>query len=88
MLEGGVPKRFWGEAINTAAYLVNMFSFLTLDFKTLEEVWTGHPPKPNNLRVFGCVIYKHQKQGNLDARAKKCTFVGYPKGVKGFKLWF
>ncbi|KAL5540237.1 hypothetical protein UlMin_044477 [Ulmus minor] len=57
-----------------------------LDFKTPEEVWTGHPPKFDNLRVFGCVAYAHQKQGKLDARAKKCMFVGYPEGVKGYKL--
>ncbi|KAL5555285.1 hypothetical protein UlMin_037521 [Ulmus minor] len=34
---------------------------LALNFKTLEEVWTGHPPKFDNLRVFGCVAYAHQK---------------------------
>ncbi|KAL5557135.1 hypothetical protein UlMin_039371 [Ulmus minor] len=87
LLEGGVPKRFWGEAVNTAAYLVNRCPSSALDFKTPEEVWTGHPPKFDNLRVFGCVAYAHQKQGKLDARAKKCMFVGYPEGVKGYKLW-
>ncbi|KAL5541326.1 hypothetical protein UlMin_044586 [Ulmus minor] len=58
LLEGGVPKRFWGEAVNTAAYLVNRCPSSALDFKTPEEVWTGHPPKFDNLRVFGCVAYK------------------------------
>ncbi|KAL5544596.1 hypothetical protein UlMin_008380 [Ulmus minor] len=59
-----------------------------LDFKTPEEMWTSHPPKFDNLRVFGCVTYAHQKQGKLDARAKKCMFIGYPEGVKGYKLWY
>ena len=48
MLEGGAPKRFWGEAVNTAAYLVNRCPLVALDFKILEEVWTGHPPKFDN----------------------------------------
>ena len=88
LLEGGVPKRFWGEAVNTAAYLVNRCHSSALDFKTPEEMWTGHPPKFDNLRVFGCVAYAHQKQGKLDPRAKKCMFIGYPEGVKGYKLWY
>ena len=61
MLEAGVPKKFWGEAVNIAAYLVNRYPSAELDFKTPEEVWTGHLPKFNNLRVFGCVAYAHQK---------------------------
>ncbi|KAL5547642.1 hypothetical protein UlMin_002873 [Ulmus minor] len=58
LLEGGVPRRFWGEAVNTAPYLVNRCPSSALDFKTPEEMWTGHPPKFDNLRVFGCVAYK------------------------------
>ena len=61
LLEGGVSKMFWGEVVNMAAYHLNRCLPLALDFKTLEEVWTSHPPKFNNLRVFGCVAYAHQK---------------------------
>jgi len=61
LLEGGISKRFWGKAINTAAYLVNRCPSSALDFKTPEEVSTGHPPKFDNLRVFRYVAYAHQK---------------------------
>ena len=49
MLEVGVPKRFWGEAVNTVAYLVNRCPLAALDFKTPEEVWIGYPSKFDNL---------------------------------------
>ena len=52
MLEAGLPKKFWGEAVNTAAYLVNRCPSTALDFKTPEEVWTGHPPSFDNLRYL------------------------------------
>ncbi|KAH9656842.1 Integrase catalytic domain-containing protein [Citrus sinensis] len=39
------------------------------------------------LRIFGCIAYAHVKQGKLEPRALKCRFMGYPKGVKGYRLW-
>lgn len=37
--------------------------------------------------MFGCTVYAHVKDGKLDARAIKCVFLGYPEGIKGYKLW-
>ena len=37
--------------------------------------------------MFRCLAYTHVKQGKLEPRAKKCLFIGYPSGVKGYKLW-
>lgn len=39
------------------------------------------------LRRFGCVAYIHTDDGKLNPRAKKGIFVGYPTGVKGYKIW-
>jgi len=39
------------------------------------------------LWVFGCPAYYHVKEDKLDARAKKGLFVGFEKGIKGFKIW-
>lgn len=39
------------------------------------------------MRVFGCAAYAHQKNDKLDPRAVRCVFLGYPEGVKGYRLW-
>ncbi|KAK3014885.1 hypothetical protein RJ639_008457 [Escallonia herrerae] len=35
----------------------------------------------------GCLAYAHVNDGKLEARAKKCIFLGYAYGVKGYRLW-
>ena len=39
------------------------------------------------LRIFECPAYYHIKEDNLDLRAKKVVFLGFKRGVKGYKLW-
>lgn len=41
----------------------------------------------DNLKIFGCTAYIHSNEGKLEPRAKKGIFLGYPDGVKGYKLW-
>lgn len=55
---------------------------------------TGHHELPylilDNLRIFWCAAYVYissEDRSKLDPMSKKCVFVGYTKGVKGFKLW-
>src|SRR4051812_11190612 len=55
--------------------------------KTPEEVWSGHPPDLDKLRVFGCVAYAHIRRDKVEPRALKCMFMGYPEGVKAYRLW-
>ncbi|KAH9679843.1 hypothetical protein KPL71_026299 [Citrus sinensis] len=75
-----LPRCFWAEAVSTACYLVNKSPSAAIDFKTPEEIWSGRPPKFENLRIFGCPAYVHINQGKLNARALKGFFVGYPNG--------
>ena len=78
LFNSGLSKTFWGEAVLTAAYLVNRCSSSAINFKTLEEMWKGKPPDLSHLRVFGCSVYTHQSGGKLEPRAIKCVFLGYP----------
>ncbi|GJX23943.1 retrovirus-related pol polyprotein from transposon TNT 1-94 [Tanacetum coccineum] len=58
-----------------------------LEKKTPVYLWSGHPVNYEMLRIFGCVAYSHVNQGKLKPSAIKCIFLGYPEGVKGYRLW-
>ena len=42
------------------------------------------------MRIFGFTAYVHipiEERSKLDSKSKKCIFLGFEKGVKGYKLW-
>ncbi|CAL9224779.1 unnamed protein product, partial [Arabidopsis halleri] len=89
-LNAGLPKVFWAEAVNMAVYLINRSPRVSLEGKVAEEVWTGVDIDLLNLRIFGCpayVLIPNDERSKVDSKSKKCVFLGFEKGVKGFKLW-
>ncbi|XXG58369.1 hypothetical protein AAC387_Pa04g0693 [Persea americana] len=83
----GLPRKFWAEAVNTACYLINRSPSTAIECKTPVEVWSPAPADYTNLRIFGCPAYAHVNDGKLEPRARKCIFLGYADGVKGYRLW-
>ncbi|GJX81552.1 integrase, catalytic region, zinc finger, CCHC-type containing protein [Tanacetum coccineum] len=71
----------------TTIYLINRSPSTTLEKNTPIDLWSGHPAIYKMLRIFGSVAYSHVNQGKLKPRAIKCIFLGYPDGVKGYRLW-
>ena len=65
----------------------NHSSNTSIKCKTPEELWSGKPADYSVLRIFGCSAYAHVNEGKLEPRAKKCIFLGYASGVKGYRLW-
>ncbi|CAL2267943.1 unnamed protein product [Prunus armeniaca] len=79
-----MPRSFWGETVVSAAYLINRIPSSILNFQTSLQTLHHHirtPPTPNlEPQIFGCVIFVHlqdYQRSKLDARAKKCVFIGY-----------
>ena len=88
-LHAGLSKIFWAEAVNMTCYIINKSPHSALDDKAPDEVWTGTPCDYSRLRVFGCPCYVHiqdTQRSKLDSKSKECIFLGYKKGVKGYKL--
>ncbi|KAK9184519.1 hypothetical protein WN943_024869 [Citrus x changshan-huyou] len=87
LIHSKLPMSLWAEALDTACYIVNRSPSSGINFRTPYELWSGKPADYSHLRIFGCPAYAHVKQGKLKLRAFKCVFLGYPAGVKGYKLW-
>lgn len=81
---------FWGESIMTAAHIINRTPSPLLDGKSPYEVLHGKPPAFDLLCVFGCLCFAHRRARNKDKfsdRSRKCIFVGYLFGTKGWRLF-
>src|SRR4051812_17741618 len=86
MAQASLPISFWGDALLTAAYLLNQVPSRSVEL-TPYELWTGSKPTLGHLRSWGCAAYVHftsHPHGKLGPRAKKCIFMRYPKGSKGY----
>ncbi|KAH9670456.1 hypothetical protein KPL70_016992 [Citrus sinensis] len=86
----GLPNSFWAEAAKTACYIVNRSPSTAIGLKTAMEMWTGKPADYSYLHAFRClvyVMYNAQERTKLDAKSRRCIFLGYADGVKGYRLW-
>jgi hypothetical protein len=80
MLQTNVPKRFWSQAIQTAAYIINRLPSSVLNSKSPFEVLRGRKIDINHLRIFGCTCFVHvqsKDRDKFDPRATRCVFLGY-----------
>jgi hypothetical protein len=85
-----VPPQFWGEAVNTAVYLLNRAPTKSLDSKTPFEAWHGRKPRVSHLKTFGCTASVKTVGPHLNKlvdRSKKMIFIGYESGTKGYRFY-
>ncbi|KAE9166343.1 hypothetical protein PF005_g29233 [Phytophthora fragariae] len=83
-----IDKKWWVEAINTSAWIINRIPN-TVTVKTPYEIVYQKKPQLKNLKVFGALGYGHipdEKRRKLDAKAFKCRVLGYEDGVKGYRV--
>lgn len=87
LVDSGLDKRFWAEAVNTA--VKNRSPSSSLGGRTPLGLWTNSKIDVQHLRLFGCTAYdlveKHDRT-KLDSKARKFVFVGYCEESKGYRL--
>jgi hypothetical protein len=89
-----VPNYLWGDAVLTAAYLINRMPSKVLNFQTPINTFKECLPSTRfstdlTLKIFGCTafVHEHKNVGKLEPRAIKCVFVGYSPTQKGYKCF-
>lgn len=70
------------EDVVTITYLVNKCPSTTIDYNTLEYLWTGYKSNMSNLKVYR-QAYARQKERKLEYRVIECVFLDYSKGICG-----
>ena len=90
MFQASLPIKFWGEAVLTAAHVINRTPTAIHHGRSPYEVLHGVKPDYNTLRVFGSACYTHRMARDKDKfgqRSRLCVFVGYQFGKKGWKVY-
>ena len=80
LVDSGLPKQFWCEAVMAATYLRNRSPCVALGKTTPYAKWFGSKPNISNLRIFGCLAYAHtpkQKRKAFDGKSSKMVMIGY-----------
>ncbi|GMP45293.1 hypothetical protein CsSME_00013870 [Camellia sinensis var. sinensis] len=89
-IQAELPKMFWADVVNTAAYLINRGPSVPLDGELPKEAWNGKEVNFSFLKVFGCVSYVHidfADRSKLDSKSVKYTFIGYDIDQFGYRFW-
>ncbi|PKI73561.1 hypothetical protein CRG98_006142 [Punica granatum] len=90
MFQASLPIDFWGECISAAAHLINLTPSSILSGKTPFELLFRKKPDYQHIRIFGCLCYAHYSprfKDKFGPRSRKCIFIGYPFGKKGWRVY-
>lgn len=90
LIQSGLPKTFWAEAITTANYIRNRCPTKGISDGIPYNRWIGEKPDISNLHTFGEEVYildKNPSRGKFDPKGIKGIFVGYSEKSKGFRIW-
>ena len=88
--QSNLSRCFWNYAIVHAAHLINGLLAPFLNNFSPYEVLLQSLLDLENLKAFGCLAYasnltSHRKKS--DARVRKCVFIGFHHGIKGYLLF-
>jgi hypothetical protein len=77
------------ETLKTTIHILNRVPSKSVS-KTSYELWTGHKPSLNYIRVWSCPVGAkifNPNAGKLEPKTVSCHFIGYPEKSKDFRFY-
>jgi hypothetical protein len=95
LYHANAPLELWGEAVKTATFVRNLAGIKANRDKTPNQLWHGDGSDTmkeslKHLRVFGCDAWVHIPEDyrtKLEAKARKCIFLGYDDSGVGYRFY-
>ncbi|XP_015963386.1 uncharacterized protein LOC107487279 [Arachis duranensis] len=90
IFHSSLPKCFWTYAVKHVVHLINIQPSHFLKNKVPFEIIFGTLANLSNLKIFGCLAYASTMvhgRTKLDPRARRCIFLGFREGTKGYILF-
>jgi hypothetical protein len=84
------PLKFWEDVVDIVVYLINRGPSRSLDGGIREGAWIVKNVNYSFFKTFNHEAFVHIDKENktkLDAKYKKCTFIGYSVNNFGYLLW-
>ncbi|KAH0773131.1 hypothetical protein KY290_010268 [Solanum tuberosum] len=83
-----LPKRFWGDCVEAATYIINKIPLSVLGNKSPYELFYHKSPSLAHIKVIGCLVFATNLRRNdkFAPKANKAVFLGYAVSQKGYKL--
>jgi hypothetical protein len=91
LLESGLPKAYWRDAITAAAFVANRSPVKGLKMTPI-ELFTGIKPTITKIRVFGTTCWARRPtefiggRNKLNSRSIKAKLLGYTQGGHSYLL--
>ncbi|GJR99236.1 ribonuclease H-like domain-containing protein [Tanacetum coccineum] len=86
LFQAHIPPSYWVEALNMAAYLLNILPSTAINNEIPFTKLYNQTPTYEHLCVFGCLCYPHVDVSHkLEPRSTPCIFLGYPANHRGYR---
>ncbi|KAL8145823.1 hypothetical protein AgCh_003826 [Apium graveolens] len=89
MLQSKLKISFWGEAVLTAANIINRLPSTALSNKIPYELLHNESVDYSIMKCFGCLAFAINLAHSSDkfaSRGVPCVFIGYPPTQKGYRM--
>jgi len=87
MFQSNLPRAFWSFAVVHVVHLINRLPSPVIQNNCPYKLLYNCVPNLSDIKVFGCLCFAstlEQNRSKLDPKARKCIFLGYKQGTKGY----